>query len=235
MLEDHQGRQQFVAEIVVAKANIGKAGEGANDAVRSGIVAKIRLEAPDAHDHGLIDTVGLFGLGEPRADAVRLGAAALYPVGRNGAGDIVPDRARELRLSFRHPDDLRIEGDAGKGGVEGWTRNPSLVGKRPKRGDIFAEGIVVGMERPASGGARGRCEASQSECDQTNSHRRQNERGLRGALTGRTGIVNVNSSSHPGAAWRRYCNRRRRNALRRSRHPKGTRANKARRRRHCRS
>ena len=81
MFEDDQGRQQFVTEVVAAKADIGEGRQRANDTVRSDIIAKIGLQAPDAQDHGLVDAVGLLGFGEPGFRRVGLGAAALDTVG----------------------------------------------------------------------------------------------------------------------------------------------------------
>ena len=91
---------------------------------------------------GLVDAVGLVGLGEPGALRIRLFATAFDAVGRDGAGDVVPNRAHELGLALRHGDDLRIEGDAGERAIEGRARDPALLGERPKRGDEFLERLL---------------------------------------------------------------------------------------------
>jgi hypothetical protein len=184
-LQDDQGRQQFVTEIVSAKANIGERRESPNDIVRSDKAAEIRLEPPNAQDDRLVDAIGRFGLGEPDALRIRLFATALDTVGRDGAGDVVPNRKHELGLSSRHGDDLRIEGDAGERAIEGRPRDPALLGERPKRGDEFLErllprggefleGVPPRMNGPfGCGGVRGKSEAGQYERDEASAQKRQ--------------------------------------------------------------
>ena len=50
-------RKQFVTEIVALKVDIGEAGKGPNDIVRSGKTAEVRLEAPDAQNHRVVDAI----------------------------------------------------------------------------------------------------------------------------------------------------------------------------------
>ena len=97
----------------------GEAGERADHQIAAGEDAELALHAPDAHQHGGIDAVGLFRLGEPGAHVVGLGAAARDPLGRDCVGKIDPDRLDEFGLGRSVGDDPGIEGHAGEGGVEG--------------------------------------------------------------------------------------------------------------------
>ena len=130
LFEDDQGGQQFVTEVVAAKADIGEARQRANDIVRSEHNRRNRSPGPrrpESRPHRRRRSS--LALASQALAAVRLGAAALDSIGRNGAGDVVPDRTHKLRLRFRHCDDLRVEGDARKGGVESPARNAALLGR----------------------------------------------------------------------------------------------------------
>ena len=137
-----QRREQFVTEIVALKADIGEACESPNDIVRADKTAKIRLQPPDAQDHGVVDAKDLFRSCEPEAFRARSVATALDAVGRYGARDVVPNRTHEFGLRFRASHNFGIECDAGEGFVKDSARDPALLGERAKAHQRIRESLA---------------------------------------------------------------------------------------------
>ena len=148
LLQDDQRRQQFVPEIVAAKLDKCEARQRPDDVVVAGRGAEVGLESPDAHDDALVDAEVLSGFRQPGALRLRFLPAAIDAPGRNGGADILPDRLDELGLPEGLGDDLRIEGDAGKGAVEGVALDAALLGERPERMHIVPECPVPRGEHP---------------------------------------------------------------------------------------
>ena len=148
VLENDKGRQQLVAEVVAAKADVSEIGQGPNDIVRSGKSAEVGLQSPDPQDDARVDAIDLARFGEPSAPRLRLVAAALDARGRNRGGNVVPYRTYELGLPVRVGHDLRVEGDAGKSVIEGFPRNAALRGKRPNRCDKLPKRPIARPRRP---------------------------------------------------------------------------------------
>ncbi len=129
LLENDEREKQFVAEVVAAESDIGEARQRPDRVVRPGECAKVGLQAPDAHDDARIDAIGQARLRQPRVVRLALGAAALDARGRNGAGDVIPDRQDELGLPVGVGDDFRVEGDVRESAFERPARNPALGGR----------------------------------------------------------------------------------------------------------
>ncbi len=142
LLQDDQRREQFVPEIVAARMDKCEARQRPDDVVVAGRGSEVGLQSPDAHDDAFIDAVILPGLSQPGAFRLRFLPTAINALGRNGGADILPDRLDELRLPDRLGDDLRIEGDAGKGALEGVALDAALLRERPQRMHIVPEGPV---------------------------------------------------------------------------------------------
>src|SRR5690606_3631872 len=97
---------------------IGEGGEALDHRDVAAEGAEIRLHPPDRQHRRRIDAEPRFDRAQRLRPRRRLPPPGRYPLGRDGAVEIFPDRLHEFRLPAVEAEDLRIRGDAAEGRVE---------------------------------------------------------------------------------------------------------------------
>src|SRR5260370_41270775 len=94
--------------------------------------AESGLETPDAGDGRGVDAEFALRLRKPGFILLGRSSRPLDAIGRDGRGEIDPDRLDEFGLADGMGNDLRVESHAFEGEIEGLARNAARLGLRPE-------------------------------------------------------------------------------------------------------
>ena len=127
-LQDLQGRQQLVFGETWAAAFIGQGGEGADHRLLAHELAEAAFHAPDGDQRLAVDAVALLDGIQCGGVFGQQGLALAHAQRRDGAVEVFPDRAGELRLGAVGLDHAQVRGHAGEGLVEHLGLDAGLQG-----------------------------------------------------------------------------------------------------------
>jgi len=128
VLEDLQRRDQLALGKGGAAPFVGEGGQRADHRLVAHDLAETALKAPDGDQGFAIDAVACLDAVQGCGVLVQQALSAADPLGRNRAFQILPDRARELRLAAIGFDHRRIGLHPGEGAVEGGGGNTRCQG-----------------------------------------------------------------------------------------------------------
>ena len=154
VLENAHGGEKLVAPEVALVVDIAERRQRIEHVLAAVEGAELGFDAPNPHDRAGVDAIGRLG---PRQDVARGGVLPLAgdDAGRNDrAGEIGPDRNRELGLNLGVGGDLGVVVQALDGLVEGLAADPLGLRQRPEVLRPFGEAGGVGIGERGGGGQR---------------------------------------------------------------------------------
>ncbi|MCY1442602.1 hypothetical protein D9M71_589770 [compost metagenome] len=141
MLDDLQRGDQLVLGELRAAAFIGQGGQRADDRLVALELAEVAFHAPHRDQHLAVDAIALLDAGQQFGVLLQQLLAVTHTQGRQGAFEVLPHRAGELRLAAVGLDHVHVGGDAEEGAVEGVRRNTGLQGLLAEAGLPLREGL----------------------------------------------------------------------------------------------
>ena len=150
-VDDLQRRHELGTEVARALAEAGERGQGLHQRPLAHRRAEVRFDPPDRRQHVAADAVRLFGVGEGARLARHRRPAVGDPLVVDKAGDIVPDRRRELGLRLLELQYFHIRLEAGERAIDRLARDARPLGVSLQRRDA---GGKVGAGRRRSRGRR---------------------------------------------------------------------------------